>query len=130
MTQDRYTEGYSDAEKITDKLRIEYAEQSKKLEKVTNQRDDLHGCVDEMIRLVTDIRFAIGDNGKRMLDEFVEYAKKIKRDRDDLLAALEKQVADVKHCQQVMLNEVGIGFLDSITLANSEQAIASAKESA
>lgn len=49
------------------------------------------------------------------------------KQRDELLAALEKQVADVKHCQQVMLNKVGIGFLDVVTLANSESAIASAK---
>lgn len=51
----------------------------------------------------------------------------LRKQRDELLAALEKQVADAKHCQNVMLNEVGVGFLDVVTLANSETVIARAK---
>jgi len=57
----------------------------------------------------------------------LEEIRLLKKQRDELLAALEKQVADAKHCQQVMLNEVGIGFLDVVTLANSESAIARVK---
>ena len=41
--------------------------------------------------------------------------------------ALEKQVTDARHCQQVMLNETGIGFLDAITLENSEAVISAVK---
>ena len=52
------------------------------------------------------------------------------KQRDELLAALEKQFADAKHCQQVMLNEVGIGFLDVVTLDASEEAIARMKGAA
>ena len=54
----------------------------------------------------------------------------IMKQRDDLLAVLEKQFADAKHCQQVMLNEVGIGFLDVVTLDASEEAIARMKGAA
>lgn len=44
-----------------------------------------------------------------------------------LAEALEKQVTDARHCQQVMLNETGIGFLDAITLENSEAVISAVK---
>jgi len=65
--------------------------------------------------------------GLPALDAMLEEIRLLKKQRDELLAALEKQVADAKHCQQVMLNEVGIGFLDVVTLANSESAIARVK---
>lgn len=42
------------------------------------------------MRWLTDCRFAVGDDGKRMLPEFVEYLKEIKRQRDELLAELSK----------------------------------------
>lgn len=37
-----------------------------------------------LLRLLTDIRFALGDDGKRMQDEFVEYCKALKAERDML----------------------------------------------
>lgn len=39
---------------------------------------------------LADCRFAVGDNGKRMLQEFVDYLREMKKQRDELLAALEK----------------------------------------
>lgn len=53
--------------------------------------------------------------------------KAASKHRDELLSALEKQVTDARHCQQVMLNETGIGFLDAITLENSEAVISAVK---
>jgi len=37
-----------------------------------------------LIQLLTDIRFALGDDGKRMQDELVEYCKEVKAERDRL----------------------------------------------
>ena len=37
-----------------------------------------------LLKFLTDIRFALGDDGKRMQDEFVEYCKEIKAERDRL----------------------------------------------
>ena len=37
---------------------------------------------------LADCRMAVGDNGKRMLPEFVEYLRQLKQQRDELLAAL------------------------------------------
>ncbi len=37
---------------------------------------------------LADCRIASGDHGKRMLPEFVEYLREMKRQRDELLAAL------------------------------------------
>lgn len=37
---------------------------------------------DSLLRLVCDIRFAVGDNGKRMQPELVEYLKALKLDAD------------------------------------------------
>ncbi len=39
------------------------------------------------MRLVADCRFAVGDDGKRMFPEFVEFLKELKNQRDELLAA-------------------------------------------
>jgi len=81
-------------------------------------------CVNACAGIPDQILTAVGAFGGFGRDHMVNHVTK---QREDLLAALEKQVADVKHCQQVMLNEVGIGFLDVVTLANSESAIASVK---
>ena len=62
--------------------------------------------------------------------ELESRAVELEKQRDYLLSALEKQFADAKHCQQVMLNEVGIGFLDVVTLADSEKALAKVKGAA
>jgi hypothetical protein len=37
---------------------------------------------------LADCRMAVGDNGKRMLPEFVEYLRQLRQQRDELLAAL------------------------------------------
>lgn len=37
---------------------------------------------------LADCRFAVGDDGKRMLPEFVEHLRALKQQRDELLAAL------------------------------------------
>lgn len=37
---------------------------------------------DPALRLVADIRFALGDDGKRMQDELVEYCKEMRRDAE------------------------------------------------
>ena len=37
---------------------------------------------------LADCRIASGDNGKRMLPEFVEYLREMKRQRDELLTAI------------------------------------------
>lgn len=39
---------------------------------------------------LADCRIAVDDNGKRMLPEFVEYLKALKRQRDELLAVLKE----------------------------------------
>ena len=39
---------------------------------------------------LADCRFAVGDDGKRMLPEFVEYLKALKQQRDELLASLKE----------------------------------------
>lgn len=36
------------------------------------------------LRLVADVRAAIGDNGKRMQPELIEYCKAMKRDADEI----------------------------------------------
>ena len=39
---------------------------------------------------LADCRFAVGDDGKRMLPEFIEYLKALKQQRDELLASLKE----------------------------------------
>ena len=39
---------------------------------------------------LADCRFAVGDDGKRMLPEFVEHLRAMKQQRDELLAALKE----------------------------------------
>lgn len=54
------------------------------------QRDELAADNAAMLRLISDIRFALGDNGKRMQPELVEYAKEIVKQRDDLINKLDR----------------------------------------
>jgi hypothetical protein len=67
---------------------------------------------DGLLRLLCDLRFALGDNGKRMQPELVEYAKELKRKADiaDSSAApaqpaqepteiLKQQTATQGHCE-------------------------------
>lgn len=66
------------------------------VEHVTKQRDGLQELLDESrandraaMGWLADCRIASGDNGKRMLPEFVEYLRDLKRHRDEMLVALE-----------------------------------------
>ena len=84
-------------------------------------------CVNACAGIPTESLEQLSQNGSlKVLARNIELEKQ----RDELLAALEKQFADAKHCQQVMLNEVGIGFLDVVTLDASEEAIARSKGAA
>jgi hypothetical protein len=46
---------------------------------------------------LADCRFAVGDDGKRMLPEFVEHLRALKQQRDELLAALKRIKANLMH---------------------------------
>ena len=52
------------------------------------QRDEARQNDYHAMAWLADCRFAVGDDGKRMLPEFVEHLKDLKRQRDELLAAL------------------------------------------
>lgn len=64
-----------------------------------------------------------------MVDAMTIRVNELTRQRDLAVEALERQLADAKHCQQVMCNEVGIGFLDVVTLSNSEAVLSTIKGS-
>jgi hypothetical protein len=50
-----------------------------------SRQNDYHA-----LSYLADCRFAVGDDGKRMLPEFVEYLKALKQQRDELLASLKE----------------------------------------
>jgi hypothetical protein len=45
------------------------------IERLTGERDEARADANAAIFLVTNLRFAFGDNGKRMRDELIEYAR-------------------------------------------------------
>ena len=49
------------------------------------------------IKLVTDMRFALGDNGKRMQPELIEYCRQLVADRAELVKALKDAMMDCDH---------------------------------
>jgi hypothetical protein len=65
------------------------------LAKAERQRDNEAAASFAALRLVSDIRFALGDNGKRMQDELVAWCKEI--------AGAQARVADLE--QQVQLDD-------------------------
>jgi len=50
---------------------------------------------DQELKVLTDIRWALGDNGKRMQSELVEYARQIKKDADEVFR-LRERVRDLE----------------------------------
>lgn len=62
---------------------------------------------------LADCRFAVGDDGKRMLPEFVEHLRAMKQQRDELLAAL-KEVRDLGHNYTQVSHRVWIIADDAI----------------
>lgn len=52
-----------------------------------------------LLRLLTDLRFALGDNGRRMQPELVEYAKELKRKAD---------LADAQPVQRCRAKQIGM----------------------
>lgn len=65
---------------------------------------------DRLLKLLVDLRFALGDNGQRMQDELVEYAKLIKAKADEA-DALREELAIAKSIR-VPLASVGFGVRD------------------
>lgn len=41
-----------------------------------------------LLRYLTELRFALGDNGKRMQDELLDYCRELRRNKDAIQAAL------------------------------------------
>lgn len=62
---------------------LEYAAEANKALLLESRQNDYHAMA-----WLADCRFAVGDDGKRMLPDFVEYLKALKQQRDELLAAL------------------------------------------
>ena len=70
-------------ELIAEVERLKYDAEANRVLMVESRQNDYHAMA-----WLADCRFAVGDDGKRMLPEFVEHLKELKRQRDELLAAL------------------------------------------
>ncbi len=108
-----------------------------------NQRDELESKRETLESLLAesrandiaamgwlaDCRFAVGDNGKRMLPEFVDYLKEIKKQRDELLSD-GKQFVTIQDCRDGVWAHfrVGKGYAYSINLSADKIGIGFAKE--
>ncbi|QBJ80554.1 hypothetical protein [Aquitalea sp. USM4] len=70
------------AQKETEQLREDLTKRAQQAQKDAYQR----GLADSgmSLKLVADIRFALGDDGKRMQGELVEYCKELRRDAERL----------------------------------------------
>lgn len=64
---------------------LEYAAEANKTLLLESRQNDY-----QAMAWLAECRFAVGDDGKRMLPEFVEHLKSLNRQRDELLAALKE----------------------------------------
>ena len=99
---------------------LEYAAEANKTLLLESRQNDY-----QAMAWLAECRFAVGDDGKRMLPEFVEHLKSLKRQRDELLAALRGMVQlDIENHQR------GDGDIDiAQEVQAAYNAIANAEES-
>lgn len=77
---------------------LEYAAEANKTLLLESRQNDY-----QAMAWLAECRFAVGDDGKRMLPEFVEHLKSLERQRDELLAALKEydrlatETTDIKY---------------------------------
>lgn len=54
----------------------------KKIDALTAERDDANAAMHAALRLVTDLRWALGDDGGRMQSELIAFAKQTLKDAE------------------------------------------------
>ena len=67
---------------------------------------------DQELKVLTDIRWALGDNGKRMQSELVEYARQIKNDADEVFRLRER----VRELEAAMADAARFRWLGEVAL--------------
>jgi len=62
-------------------------QQAAQIEALRAEKADADATAASALRLVTDVRFALGDDGKRMQDELIEYARALRADAERMRGA-------------------------------------------
>lgn len=69
---------------------------------------------DPLLKLVADLRWALGDNGLRMQPDLVQYASRIKTERDTAIEVLRQIASGTRRTREQRLAKSCIGLLDSL----------------
>ncbi len=69
---------------------------------------------DQDLKVLTDIRWALGDNGKRMQAELVQYAAQLKARHDTAIETLRQIAAMPRRTREQRLAKSCVALLDSL----------------